>query len=72
MRLKHFFSEPVLIDHDLEIDVHIFPRGLVVGFLFFLFPFEILHLDPTLFSLLLNFLELVHWVPFASLHLELI
>ena len=56
-----FLFELIFFDHDFKVDVNIFARGHVVGFLLLFLFFGLLHLDPSLFSFLLNFLDGLHW-----------
>lgn len=71
---EHFVSEPVLVDHDFEIDVDIFAAGQVVGLLFFFLSFHVFHLHPSLLALLFDALDLVQrvclLVLLPSLHIE--
>ena len=60
VRRDDFLSELIFFDHEFEVDIDIFARGHVVGFFFLLFFFGLLHLDPTLFSFLFNFLDGFH------------
>ena len=57
-----FLSELVFFDHEFEVDVNIFARSHVVGFLLLFFLFGLLHLNPSLFSFLLDFFDGLHWV----------
>ncbi len=71
---EHFIFEPVLVDHDFEIDVNIFAAGQVVGLLFFFLSFQVFHLHPSLLALLLDALDFVErvclLVLLPSLHIE--
>lgn len=57
-----FLFELVFFDHELEVDVNIFAGCHVVGFLLLFFFFGLLHLYPSLFSFLLDFLDGLHWI----------
>ena len=66
MRTQHFFLKPVLLNHDLEVDVNVLSTSQVVRFLLFLLSFEVLHLLATLLALLLNALQLLHGISLSS------
>ena len=71
---KHFFFEPGLVDHDLEVDVYVLAAGHVIGLLLLFLSLEVLHLEPPFFSLLLDALYFVQGVAFlvvlSALHLR--
>ena len=74
MRREHLLFEPILIDHNLKVDIYIFTTSLVVADYFLLVPLHFLHLHPSLLSLLLDTLDLIQGIACLlfriSLHTE--
>lgn len=62
MRREHFFFESALVNHDLEVYIHILPTGQVVSLLLFLLTLHILHLHPPFLSFLLDHLKVLQRV----------
>jgi hypothetical protein len=60
VRRDDFLSELIFFDHEFEVNVDIFAWCHVVGFLLLFLFFRLLHLNSSLFSFLLNFLDGLH------------
>jgi hypothetical protein len=62
MRLEYFVLEPVLIDHDFEVNIDVLTPFKVDSLFLLLLFFHLFHLLTSLFTLLLQLLNFVKGV----------